>query len=259
MLALKDKIINKKSAWLFLTLSVISISLVLHQIFSYKYLLKDYLDEYYPFYTNNNVSGLNTLAYFTELSITSVAVLFFVFALAGFGVKWAKKALINPALQMCVTEYIFITGVVYCTALLWLMRFFPWNSPLALVNVASIWNHFLMPVFVTCLWFFPVTRQTIPAKQIGWTVVFPVAYGLLSIVRGVVIGWYPYPFFDVNQLWQIVFGNKRFDALQASLMVVGVCIALTAFMVLVAVALRAVHNKLVARQRYGKPKTSVAS
>lgn len=56
--------------------------------------------------------------------------------------------------------------------------------------------HYLMPIGVTLDWLIDPPRERIPFRSaLAWLVV-PVAYVTYSLVRGEIVGWYPYPFLD---------------------------------------------------------------
>lgn len=56
--------------------------------------------------------------------------------------------------------------------------------------------HYLMPVGVTLDWLIDRPRPRIPFRStLAWLAV-PVVYVAYSLVRGKIVGWYPYPFLD---------------------------------------------------------------
>lgn len=56
--------------------------------------------------------------------------------------------------------------------------------------------HYLMPIGVTLDWLLEPPHQRIPFRSALVWLVVPLAYVGYSLVRGEIVGWYPYPFLD---------------------------------------------------------------
>lgn len=120
----------------------------------------------------------NHFSYFTVLSN--------VFGAAVYGACLVGR--VPDAVRGAATTYLITTGVVYAL----LLRDVDVQTP-AYGNVAL---HVIMPVLAVVDWLaFP------PSGRLGWRVVpawlaFPVAYLGYTLMRGPLVGWYPYPFLD---------------------------------------------------------------
>ncbi|WP_067529067.1 Pr6Pr family membrane protein [Nocardia uniformis] len=88
-----------------------------------------------------------------------------------------------------VTLYLVITGIVYAVLLanIDVMLQDDW------VNTVL---HRLMPIVLLVDWLLVSGRLTSSARLIGLWLIYPIAYGVYTLVRGPIVDWYPYPFLD---------------------------------------------------------------
>lgn len=92
------------------------------------------------------------------------------------------------------TTYMVTTGVVY-NALL---------RGISLDQEATLgWSnevlHLFGPILVAVLWWFAPGRIALPWNHLGLVALFPLAWGAYTVVRGALVGWYPYPFMNPSQ------------------------------------------------------------
>ncbi|OZD09354.1 hypothetical protein CH275_03945 [Rhodococcus sp. 06-235-1A] len=132
-----------------------------------------------------------------------------------------------------VTLYMVITGIIYAVLLA--------NID---VGVADPWTnnvvHRIMPVVLLLDWILaPPRRQMSESRSLTW-LLFPLIYGIYSLVRGPVVDWYPYPFLDPRE--------QGYLTLTVGLVVLTVAFAL------MALAVNAV-GRLAGRWRYGSDST----
>lgn len=87
------------------------------------------------------------------------------------------------------TLYLVITGVVYAVLLA--------NIDVTLTDkwVNDI-LHRLMPIVMVVDWILVPVSLRISGRLIGTWLVYPVVYGVYTLVRGPIVDWYPYPFMD---------------------------------------------------------------
>lgn len=228
----KRYVSNKWFAVLLLVMGIIGIAFILHQIFSYTTLVQPQLENLYPFYTTNNVSGLNYLAYFTIISNLVISLYFVSLALSIFGVKGFKNLVLNPSLVSAVVLYLFIVGFVYCGVLSWFIQDYEWNTPLFFHNIISYWQHIIVPLFMLVLLFRPFTNQTIPKKCAFYYLIFPFIYLVFSLLRGGLgtSHFYAYPFFNAQMLWTYLgLGSQYQSTLAIIYMIVSLLILLVLF------------------------------
>jgi hypothetical protein len=103
------------------------------------------------------------------------------------------RFLSTPAAQAGTMLYIIIVGLVYHFMLSGMFNLSgqEWFNDLLL--------HYINPLLFTVFWFIYSEKERFGYSQsIKW-LVWPVAYFFYSLIRGFLVGWYPYPFVDVNK------------------------------------------------------------
>lgn len=60
--------------------------------------------------------------------------------------------------------------------------------------------HTVSPLLTVIGWVVFGPRGLIDLRTVVWSLVFPLAWLALTLVRGALTGWYPYPFIDVDDL-----------------------------------------------------------
>ena len=100
----------------------------------------------------------------------------------------------SPTVQTAITLYIFIVALVYNTVLHGIVFLNGWN-----LFVATL-LHIVVPMLFMVYWFVYVPKGVLQWKQgVSW-IYFPMVYLVYSLIRGAVVGWYPYPFLNVVTL-----------------------------------------------------------
>jgi hypothetical protein len=84
-----------------------------------------------------------------------------------------------------------VTGIVYALLLSGLEDSL--QTPIPWVNFVL---HYLFPFVAFADWFIDRPARKVTFTQSLWWLVFPIAYLIYSLVRGPLVGWYPYPFLD---------------------------------------------------------------
>ena len=79
--------------------------------------------------------------------------------------------------------------------------------------------HYLMPIGVIIDWLVEPPRELIPFRSALVWLVVPLAYVVYSLVRGAIVGWYPYPFLDPDES----------GYLQVGVVSVGIAVTVTFF------------------------------
>jgi hypothetical protein len=123
----------------------------------------------------------------TVVAVTATAISFFPSTSIG-------KFLAKPTSQAAVAVYIAIVGIVYSLFLraVW--------DPVGLQAVADHALHDAVPLAYVTYWI-----AFAPKSGIGWAdpfkwLTYPLVYIAYSLLRGAIVGWYPYWFVDVTQL-----------------------------------------------------------
>jgi hypothetical protein len=68
--------------------------------------------------------------------------------------------------------------------------------------------HVVVPLLAVAAWAVVGPRGRVGPRDVGLSLLWPVAWTAYTIVRGVVVDWYPYPFLDLDELgWGRVVAN----------------------------------------------------
>jgi hypothetical protein len=127
------------------------------------------------------------LSFFTIQSNLYVIAILLVEALGGCGLSNPLRASLRGAAVL----YMAITGIVYAVLLA--------NLPIVkeIVHpIADAVHHVLIPIWILFDWVALPPSNRICARRALWWLVYPLAYLFVSLLRGAVTGWYPYPFLN---------------------------------------------------------------
>lgn len=135
--------------------------------------------------------SLNRLSYFTAQSNLLVAVSSLLLV-----VRPRPRGRALPFLQMVALLDISITCIVYVGVLAGpnIGGDFP-----AEVVIATTLQHLVTPMLAWAAWLL-AGPATASLRGIALAALVPLAYCLLTLVRGALVDWYPYPFLDVPAL-----------------------------------------------------------
>jgi hypothetical protein len=80
-----------------------------------------------------------------------------------------------------------------------------WN-PEGAQKLADLVLHDLVPILYAAWRFFFVPKNSLRWKHAVWWLAYPFAYLVYTMVRGRIVGTYPYPFLDVSALgyWRVL-------------------------------------------------------
>lgn len=101
-------------------------------------------------------------------------------------------------LQSWVSSGIAVSIIVVGVAFSLLLRQL-WQ-PHGLAWLANELLHDVMPVLFTLYWWFCVPKGSLRVSHIGVWALYPALYFAYILLRGHLLGVYPYPFIDVNKL-----------------------------------------------------------
>lgn len=138
--------------------------------------------------------GWNLFSYFTVESNLIAAIVFVMAAIAIIRQKsygnWFRYVRAGAVL------YMLVTGVVYALLL--------HNNPDANPTLSLDWSnfvlHYLCPVFIVMWWLLWPSAKPVSAKGALWWLAFPIAWIVYTLIRGAIIGWYPYPFLNPEKV-----------------------------------------------------------
>jgi len=110
----------------------------------------------------------------------------------------ARAFFLQPWVSSGIAVSIIVVGAAYSLLLrqLW--------QPEGLQWLANEILHDVMPVLFTLYWWFYVPKGLLRVSHIGLWMLYPLLYFAYILLRGHLLGVYPYPFVDVEKLgyWQ---------------------------------------------------------
>ena len=131
-------------------------------------------------------------SFFTILSNILVATTLTVSSLTGR--SRAGRIFLRYELRTALAVYMIITCGIYATLLAGL-------SPLTEVQyLADVVLHYVIPPLYLVDWMLIRPEFRIDWKNVFYFLIFPLLYGVYTLVRGAMTGLYPYPFVDVTKL-----------------------------------------------------------
>ena len=135
----------------------------------------------------------NYLAFFTVITNLLVDTWFILLAVSVFFKRERLyKFLTRPEVQGALVVYIATVSVVYCALLFWFVG--PYSLTLWWANIIDMWNHLILPIIMVALWFLIPREKPIKWTNLLYWLILPTMYFILSLIRGLVWDWYPYPF-----------------------------------------------------------------
>lgn len=131
-------------------------------------------------------------SFFTILSNILVAIV--VTPAAFISDSFLARRVLRPAFAGAVALYIVVTGIVYHLLLSKI------EELTGFAQVTNLCLHYVTPVLYALFWALFVAKGQLRWVHVLWWLIYPTGYAAFSLVRGPVVGWYPYPFLDASQL-----------------------------------------------------------
>jgi energy-converting hydrogenase Eha subunit A len=100
----------------------------------------------------------------------------------------------RPAVRAAIALYILVVMVVYWALLAQI------HNPVGLSALANYGLHLIVPVLYILDWLVFAPKGNMSFKHIPYWILYPMAYGGFNIIRGMLSGFYPYPFINVDEL-----------------------------------------------------------
>jgi hypothetical protein len=136
---------------------------------------------------NGVFDPFNYLGYFTNLSNIVASVILIISAL--YLLKSRSPSPRDDVIRGAAVLYMAVTGAVYATLLTGV-------DVGLLVPWVNILMHVIMPLAVIADWLYQPAHTKVAAKQALVWLIFPAVYVVYTLVRGAIVGWYPYPFLN---------------------------------------------------------------
>lgn len=136
----------------------------------------------------------NFVSYFTVQSTTGAVV---IWATAGvIALRRESDPSWLPTARLLVTTYLVVSGIVFTiihieAAARDVPLGLPWSSQVL---------HYVLPSYALIEWFLAPGRRDVRWRSLPVVLAFPALWGAYTMVRGALIGWYPYFFLDATQV-----------------------------------------------------------
>ncbi len=130
---------------------------------------------------------VNFFSYFTNLSNLFAAVVMLIGAISL--IRHRKPTATDDLVRGSSVAGMAVVCIVYIT----LLRHNDLGSLMPWVNAVT---HYVMPIAVVLDWLYQPPKSNLDYKQIQYWLIFPLSYLAYTLVRGAIVGWYPYPFLN---------------------------------------------------------------
>lgn len=143
--------------------------------------------QFFGVHLPHGFSAVNFFSYFTNLSNIFASLVFMVGAISLLQLR--EPTATDDLIRGASVAAMALVGVVYGI----LLRNEDLGTLLPWVNVVL---HYLMPVAVLVDWFYQPPRSRLSVRQIGYWLLFPLVFVVYTLIRGAIIGFYPYRFLN---------------------------------------------------------------
>ena len=160
----------------------------------------------------DGVGTLNFFSYFTILSNIGATVML---ALGGVALLLGRRDR-RDGVRGAVTAYMVVTGIIYAV----LLRQDHEGQVAAWIDDVV---HRVMPIVVFVDWLAVPPRVRQRYSIVGSWLLFPLAFGTYSLIRGHYVNWYPYPFLDPRKNG---YGHVAIECCVIAVAIAAICLAL---------------------------------
>lgn len=144
--------------------------------------------------SSQTIAGRNFFAYLTVESNCALVVLLVIGGILAFlrseDPRWFSVGL-SLVLTWTTTAGLAFALIVWQAGLRGIRVDVPWSDHLL---------HFWLPAFTAIAWTLTPGHRSVPWWIVPGSLVFPLAWGAVTMWRGPLIGWYPYYFLDLRQV-----------------------------------------------------------
>jgi hypothetical protein len=141
------------------------------------------------FFRDNPERVFNVFAYFTIQSNLLLGATVLMLALQ----PDRPQSTLFRTLRLNGVLCIAVTGIVYHLVLAGLDDLTGWAA------VANLLLHTATPILGVLGWLLFGPRGKTDQRIVGWSIVYPLLWLVFTLVRGELVGFYPYPFVDVGE------------------------------------------------------------
>lgn len=146
---------------------------------------------YQLWWSNTHVPTFRVSNFFSFFTILSNVLAVVALAVGGVALLQGRSGRGLSLVRGAATLYMTITGLVYVTLLSGLEEAL--QTQISWVNTVL---HYLMPVVMVVDWLLDRSVSRVRWVDSLWWLLFPMVYLAYSLIRGPIVGWYPYPFLN---------------------------------------------------------------
>jgi len=130
---------------------------------------------------------VNFFGYFTNLSNLFASVVFIVGAV--YLLQGREPTPTEDIIRGASVAAMAVVGIVFSVLLSGddLGGLLPW------VNAVL---HYIMPIVVVADWLYQPPGSTLSVRRLGYWLIYPLVYIVYTLIRGAIVGFYPYPFLN---------------------------------------------------------------
>jgi hypothetical protein len=129
--------------------------------------------------------------FFSYFTIESNILAFIVFLVSAFYMFAGKKSSKLDFFRGAATLFMIVTGIVFAVLLSGIegakLTAVPWDNAVL---------HYIIPIAAAIDWIIDPPHRRISFRRGLLWLTYPVVYVVYSLIRGPIVGWYPYPFLD---------------------------------------------------------------
>lgn len=133
----------------------------------------------------------NIANFFSYFTIESNILLAGALLTGAFALAARSKSKYIDYFRGATTFYMIVVGVIFSLLLSGYdeLTAVPWDNTVL---------HYIMPIIALADWLIDPPKSPIRFKKAVWWLLFPLVYLVYSLVRGAIVGWYPYPFLNLE-------------------------------------------------------------
>lgn len=144
--------------------------------------------------SSQSIASDNFFAYLTIQSNTAFTVLAVVAAVVAF--RMAEDPPWLTTARALVLSWTITAGLAFGVIV--------WQAGLRGIPISVPWSdvmlHFIIPAWTIVAWTLGPGRHPAHWRVVPYVLLYPVVWGVITIWRGTMIGWYPYYFLDPRQV-----------------------------------------------------------
>ena len=144
-------------------------------------------------------STFSTVNYFLYFTFQSNAVNVLVLAASGLAMLRPSRRRLSAwagGIRGIVTTYVIVSGIVFGTIVTQASS----HQYRIEVPLSSQVLHFWIPGYLILDWVVGIGRPRLLWRTVPISLGFPIVWGVFTLVRGSIVGWYPYFFLDPGQV-----------------------------------------------------------